>query len=254
MKAVLRPAIALAGMALACTLANAQSAGPPGVRPTQSASTPSAADIMSRNLAPGFTQRAAGTKLVIVPADIELFSISAGGIPEPKADWTDAAGRHFRTGLGKNEALQGASAQRLELADLDELAEISTLHGAVAQSVFIHHSAGYIRLPTKNEKLDWSLGDAVRPLKAKTGADYALFTWIRDSYASSERKAAMVAMALLGVGVAGGVQVGYASLVDLNDGRIVWFNNLRRASGDLRDEKSAVETVEMLLKGFPGIQ
>jgi hypothetical protein len=29
--------------------------------------------------------------------------------------------------------------------------------------------------------LDGSLGDAVKPLKAKTGADYALFVWIRDT-------------------------------------------------------------------------
>ena len=56
---------------------------------------------------------------------------------------------------------------------------------------------------------------------------------------------------LLGVGIAGGSQIGYASLVDLNDGRIVWFNDLRRASGDLREAEPAKETVEVLLKGFP---
>ena len=95
------------------------------------------------------------------------------------------------------------------------------------------------------------MGDSVKLLKDKTGADYALFTWIRDSYASPERKAAMVVMAILGVGIAGGAQIGYASLVDLNNGRIVWFNDLRRAHGDLRETESAKETVETLLKGFP---
>ena len=95
------------------------------------------------------------------------------------------------------------------------------------------------------------MGDSIKPLKDKTGADYALFTWIRDSYASPERKAAMVAMALLGVGLQGGAQVPYASLVDLNTGRVVWFNVLRRASGDLREAAPAVETVQALLSGFP---
>jgi hypothetical protein len=205
----------------------------------------------SKNLAPGFTHRPAASKLVIVPADIELFSISGGGVVEPRADWTDLAGSHFRAALADNRPLMGTNVQQLELRDLDEIAEISALHGAVAQSVFVHHMIGMHKLPTKEGKLDWSLGDAVRPLKEKTGADYALFTWIRDSYASAERKAAIVAMAILGVGMAGGQQIGYASLVDLNDGRIVWFNDLRRGTGDLREVKPAQETVQVLLQGFP---
>jgi hypothetical protein len=102
--------------------------------------------------------------------------------------------------------------------------------------------------------LDWSLGDAVKPLKAKTGADYALFTWIRDSYASGERKATMIALALIGAISTGGEQTGYAPLVDLNSGRVVWFNDLRRMSGNLRDEKAATETVETLLQGFPALR
>jgi hypothetical protein len=95
------------------------------------------------------------------------------------------------------------------------------------------------------------MGEGVQLLREKTGADYALFTWIRDSYASAERKAAMVAMAIFGVGLVGGSQVGYASLVDLKTGRVVWFNDLRRASGDLREAGNAAETVEALLRSFP---
>lgn len=205
----------------------------------------------SRNLAPGFSTRPAASKLVVVPADLELFSVSGGGVMEPKADWTEAAGRHFKAALDSNKQLLGTSVVRISEQDLDELAEINALHGAVAQAIFIHHMLGAVKLPTKDGRLDWSLGDAVKPLKAKTGADYALFTWIRDSYASAERKAAMFAMALFGVGIAGGAQVGYASLVDLNTGRVVWFNDLRRGSGDLREAKEALETVEALLKGFP---
>ena len=205
----------------------------------------------NKNLAPGFSARAASSKLVILPADVELFSISAGGVREPKADWTESAVKHFKAGLDKRKELLGVNVIDLAEKDLDEVAEINALHGAVAQSVFLHHVLSVAKLPTKAGVLDWSLGDSVKPLKAKTGADYALFVWIRDTYASSERKAAMVVMALLGVGLVGGSQVGYASLVDLNDGRIVWFNDLRRASGDLREAQSAQETVEALLKGFP---
>ncbi|MDP1565783.1 MAG: hypothetical protein Q8L91_05905 [Polaromonas sp.] len=205
----------------------------------------------SRNLAPGFTDRPALSRLLIVPVDMELYSISAGGIQEPKADWTEAAVKNFRTGLDGRKKLLGDNIVQLEEKDLDELAEINALHGAVAQAVFLHHMLAIAKLPTKEGVLDWSMGDSVKPLRDKTGADFALFTWIRDSYASPERKAAMIMMAVLGVGIPGGAQVGYASLVDLQTGRIVWFNDLRRAHGDLREPESAQETVETLLKGFP---
>ena len=112
-----------------------------------------------------------------------------------------------------------------------------------------------MRLPTKQQRLDWSLGsESVQALRERTGADYALFTWIRDSYASTERKLAILAMALMGSFMLGGEQVGYASLVDLRTGRIVWFNELSRMSGDLREPQAAAETVEALLKGFPAQQ
>jgi hypothetical protein len=208
----------------------------------------------SKHLAPGFHARAVGSKLVIVPADMELFSISAGGVWEPKADWTEAAQKNFRAALAARREQLGANVTELQDAELDEFAELTALQRAVAEAVFVHHTGMGMKLPTKNERLEWSLGEAVQPLKAKTGADYALFTWIRDSYASGERKATMIALALIGAISSGGEQTGYASLVDLNSGRVVWFNDLRRMSGDLRNEKSARETVESLLKGFPVLQ
>jgi hypothetical protein len=61
----------------------------------------------------------------------------------------------------------------------------------------------------------------------------------------------MIGLALLGVGIGGGMQIGYASLVDLNSGRVVWFNQLVRPSGDLREPEKAAETLNALLGQFP---
>jgi len=215
-------------------------------------SLPTQAD--ARNLAPGFTKLPAGASILIMPPDVELFSISAGGVAEPKADWTELAHTHIHTALNRKSSLLGVKAQQLAESDADDLAEVNALHAAVARSIALHHlGAGNLALPTKNNQLDWSLGDAVLPIRAKTGADYALFIWMRDSYASSERKVAMVALALfgVGVGVGGGVQTGYASLVDLRSGQVMWFNRLLRASGDLREAEPASETVNALLAQFP---
>jgi len=207
----------------------------------------------SKNLAPGFATLPKGATVAIMPADIELFSISGGGVLEPKADWTEAANRHFKAALLKKKESLGLRSVEVAEKDADEIAEVNTLHAAVARAIDMHHF-GQLSLPTKDGKLDWSLAEAVAPVKKLTGADYALFSWVRDSYASAERKAAMIGLALLGVGVAGGAQVGYSSLVDLNSGRVVWFNRLARGSGDLREAERAAETVEALLNAFPVAQ
>jgi hypothetical protein len=204
----------------------------------------------AQNLAPGFTHVPKDATVVIMPVDVELFSISAGGIPEPRADWTEAALGHFRRAAQAHNEKLGLRTVQLSEAAADELAEVNALHAAVASAIALHHF-GYPKLPTKDGKLDWSLGDAVHPIRKATGARYAFFSWVRDSYASAERKAAMIGLALLGVGIAGGAQVGYVSLVDLETGRVVWFNRLVRASGDLREAEPAAETVNTLLSGFP---
>lgn len=207
----------------------------------------------SRNLAPGFSALPKGIKVALMPTDIELFSISGGGVPEPKADWTESASKYFRAALiAKKDAL-GLTVVELSESEAEDVAEINALHGAVARSISLHHF-GILKLPTKDGKLDWSLGDAAQVIKAKTGADYALFSWVRDGYASAERQAAMVAMAILSLGrvvPGGGMQTGYASLVDLNTGRVVWFNRLQRGTGDLREQEKAAETVNALLTDFP---
>lgn len=205
-----------------------------------------------RNLAPGFSGTQPGEKILLMAPDIELFSISGGGVVEPKADWTDLAQRYVHNALLQQVASLDLKTESLSESQGDAFAEISALNAAVSRAIAFHHfGASNLQLPTKNQQLDWSMGDAVQPLREATGADYALFIWVRDSYASAERKAAMIALAMLGVGVVGGVQTGYASLVDLRTGQFLWFNRLFRTSGDLREEGPAGETLKLLLTNFP---
>lgn len=211
-----------------------------------------AAPAQLRHRAPGFEALPKEATIVIMPTDIELFEVSAGGVLEPKADWTDAASRHFAVALGARKNSLGIRTVDLSERAADETAEINTLHAAVARAISLHHfGMNSLRLPTKADRLDWSLGEAVREIKKRTGADYALFSWIRDSYASGGRAATMIIFALLGVGLGGGAQVGYASLVDLETGQVLWFNRLQRQSGDLREADKAAETLDVLLENFP---
>ncbi len=231
--------------ALFCSLAFAAHAQTTAAPPAPPAPT-------SKQLAPGFAGLAAEDRIVLMPVDVELFSLSAGGVAEPKADWTASAQEHMKRAIETKRVKFRLQTVELSETDADEFAEQVGLHAAVARSIALHHSQGGIwALPTKAGQLNWSFGNAMAPLRDKTGARYGLFVWVRDSYASAERKATMVALALLGVGIAGGVQVGYASLVDLQTGQVIWFNQLARASGDLREAAPAAETVNVLLTGFP---
>ena len=204
-----------------------------------------------QNLFEGFSKLPEGAKVVLMPMDVELFSVSGGGVLEPQAEWTENALKHLKTAYyAKKQELKVDISEMSDEPD-EAIDDLNRLHGAVGTAINLHH-LGILKLPTKESKLDWTLGDTVSAIKQKTNADYALFTFVRDSYASGERVAAMVLAAAFGVGLGGGVQTGYASLIDLSNGRVVWFNRLLRASGDLREEAKARESLDSLLKNFPG--
>lgn len=189
--------------------------------------------------------------IVVMPLDVQLSHLTAGGLEEPNAEWTDAAHQHMRAALEaeakiRQVQLVAFDPERGEPTDRDMSLALVALHRAVGSSVLIHQYMGQ-PLPSKQGKFDWSLGPSVDSISRAYQADYALFLFVRDSYATAGRIAVIAVAALLGVGVQGGSQVGFASLVDLKSGDIVWFNRLVRAEGDLRTPEAAAQTVKLLV-------
>jgi hypothetical protein len=121
----------------------------------------------------------------------------------------------------------------------------------VGKAIMRHLFVPVLQLPNKQGALDWTLGAGTNEMRDRLGADYALFVFVRDSYSSSGRQALQILGVLAGVAVPGGAQIGFASLVDLRTGNIVWFNRLVSTSGDLRTEAPAQKTVDALLKDIP---
>jgi hypothetical protein len=197
--------------------------------------------------AEGFTRLPAGARVALMPPDVELYAISAGGIPEPREDWTRAAQQHIRDIYRERKAK--AKVEVVELPeDGDEAVEhVKHLHGAVARAILLHHRGQYA-LPSKQGRLDWTLGPDIEVLRKKSGADYALFLHVRDSYATTARVLTVFVSALFGaIVMPGGVQQISASLVDLRSGQVVWFHRLERVIGDLRERDAARETLDSLL-------
>jgi hypothetical protein len=190
--------------------------------------------------------------IIVMPLDVELAQLTAGGVAEPNAEWTEAALKHMRDALevearSYKVKLTDYSPDRGSAEDRQTSLDLVKLHRAVGGAVLLHQYIQGYALPSKDGKFDWSLGPSVAAISRSHEADYALFLYVRDSYVTAGRMAVIFIAALMGAGVQGGSQVGFASVVDLKTGNIVWFNRLVRASGDLRTPEAAEETVKALI-------
>jgi hypothetical protein len=199
-------------------------------------------------------QRDTGEKptIVVMPLDVELGELTAGGVVEPHSAWTEAALTNMRAALDDqaevyNVTLVDYEPQLGTPAERATSVELIRLHRAVGGSVLLHHYLPAYALPSKAEALDWSLGPAVDAISRTHDADYALFIFVRDNYTTAGRMAVMLVGGLMGAYIPGGSQVGFASVVDLSSGDIVWFNRLVRTTGDLRSPETAAETVRTLV-------
>lgn len=201
---------------------------------------------------------AGGVEVLLLEPDIELSEISVGGIAFPKADWTERGRSNVNAALA--QIMEQKNARLIYYEPPGDAPpehpynQILKLHEAVGGEILNHKYSNnaLLALPTKKDKFDWTLGPEVQRLREVYAADYALFIYFRDSFASEGRMAMMVVMgALFGAVPAGGLQVGYASLVDLDTGDILWFNVLFSQIGDLRDAASAAEATEDLLDQLP---
>lgn len=191
------------------------------------------------------------TRVLIMPLDVQLGEMTAGGAIEWREDWTQTALGHIRPVLVTEKEKLGLKTVEFDQAKHDagdDVDQVTRLHRAVGNSILMQK---VLPLPTRGDKFDWSLGPKAAAVGQHYEADYALFVYVRDTYASGGRVALIAVGAIFGVVVPGGQQVGFASLVDLRTGSVVWFNRLARGAGDLRTAEPAGETVRLLLAEFP---
>lgn len=220
-----------------------------GCASTQSFSTPEPASVAS------------GARVLVMPPDIELGQINTAGLYAPKADWTYDAQRHVLATLvqalrdrGHVGTVYGDDPQAVAPIEREHAQSVK-LFEAVRQTVLQYkHSAGTGGgLPTKKNRFDWTLGaEGVAPLRASYDADYALFTLFRDRSPTGGRVAMEIAVAVL-FGAYGSTdnQLGFAALVDLRSGHLLWSNLMTQAYGDLRTQADADSAVQTLLGDAP---
>ena len=193
-------------------------------------------------------------RIVLMPPDIKYYLLTAGGVTEPNAEWTDAAKENFGTAIVAYADSIGTDLTVIDQSNLSgREIRYETLHSAVGTTI-LQNYFGMLKLPSKGDRFDWSLGPEISSIGEDHDADYALFVFYRDYQASGGRVAFAILAAAAGAGVSTGSESGFASLVDLKTGDIVWFNVVRAGSGELRDKEGATAAVNALFNDIPGAQ
>jgi hypothetical protein len=193
-------------------------------------------------------------RVVLMPPDIRYYLLTAGGVAEPNAEWTDAAIENFGVAVQDYADSIGTDLKLIDKNDLsrDEI-RYETLHSAVGLTILQNHF-GMLKLPSKGGSFDWSLGPEIKSIANERDADYALFVYYRDYQASGGRVAFAILAAAAGSSVNTGSEQGFASLVDLRSGEIVWFNVVNDGGGELRDKGGAAAAVDALFRDIPVAQ
>jgi hypothetical protein len=182
-------------------------------------------------------------RISILPTQIQLYEIGAGGSLEKMDDWSKTANGNIRQAL-INEF---AKREQLSVTDFDEDSlpadlrssydETLLLYDAVSNAILTHTfkwqygppAAQAPFFPEKAREFRYSLGEAVADLPS--GSDVLLLVRGFDQRSSGGRKALNVATGIIGAALGvvavprGGDNMFTATLVDAKTGDILWFSH-----------------------------
>lgn len=205
----------------------------------------------------GFVLKEKSARILLIRPSIQVGAQSTGGLFEPNADWTAQARNNIGAALAVAQTKLGNEvivAEEPVGAAAQAVADYRALFSVLADSVIRYQFFPGNRLPSKKRKgvFDWTMGPGVAEIARGTGADYALFIFTEDQYGSTGRKILQLFAAMAYVSVKSGEHAGYAGLVDLRTGDLVWLNADQAMGGDVRTPEGAQKRVAQLLEDFPG--
>jgi hypothetical protein len=193
-------------------------------------------------------------RVVVFRPDVHVVEQTTGGLSQPNADWTKNARDALNVALEKS--LQSRFSEMKLMPELSGddavmMSDYRALFKAVADAAITHKLFPANRLPTKKEAFDWTMGPGAAQLGKLGGGEYGLFFYLYDSYNSEGRKQAEAIGVMMGVAAPSGLHIGYAGLIDLKTGDLVWINADLAMRGDVRDVAGADKRIAQLLEGFP---
>jgi len=208
---------------------------------------------------PSFDSVMRATKTIaVMPVDVTVFELSAGGVPEEIDRWSISAREMIRNAIKD----QLSDNYQYEIKFIDESwlknnykdlwKDYSSLYEAVASAGFLHgFEIGANSFKTKKDNFDYTLGNQTSALANIVGADALLFTYGFDYETTAGRKAVVFLYAMAGVNVqltATGLNMG---LVDGTTGDLLWLKGLPFGAVYSFQNKNHIDTMmEWMMRGF----
>ena len=201
-------------------------------------------------------------QVVLLPVDIDVYEMSAGGVKEEVPEWSKTAETNIRNALVISKDASGACCvtRQVDSSSLtsDEqkiVDEHLALFNTVAANVLWASLPANTDWHFKTEHFDYTLGDGLSFLKTKYGLDAGLILLGEDVVSTSGRKTAAFMGAMLGVAIPLGHSVLIVGLVDFSTGDLLWMNHeISTGDADLRDPESCKEMAARLMQEYPGLQ
>jgi hypothetical protein len=200
--------------------------------------------------------------IVILPPEFMVYQLSVGGA-EPVPELTKAATENLLASA--TAALKAQPGFRLlELPAMDEAAQATLrehveLFKIIAFNLDFTVKAGGKPWQDVRDHTDFSVGEGLRFLREKTGADYAFVLAGIERRQSGGSIFMQFALAAAGIGIATGAgSYVYCGIIDLRSGQLTWFGSKAGSkefgigsSANAAKKEGAESTVAAIFKSYP---
>ena len=194
-------------------------------------------------------------KILLLPPQMFVAEMSAGGVIQKQDDWTRAASENL---LAAVEAYfrdsGGLEALRMPALDNDDGDRVEShigLYDRVAYAIYIYGRGLDNGWQHKKAEWDYTLGEGLAFLREKTGADTALIFTGADIISTGGRKAAFAVGLMLGIAIPVGQSFISVGLADLKTGEIRWMSYDQSMTLDSRDPAAVQELVKDFFASYP---
>ncbi|HEV7607291.1 MAG TPA: hypothetical protein VGO61_08135 [Steroidobacteraceae bacterium] len=194
-------------------------------------------------------------KVLVLPVDFDVLEMSAGGMIEPVPAATTEAEEALTTAtikvLKHTKKFQIIDLPAMSPAEAELLKEHVALYKLTAFNASQMIRLGGPAWKTKQKNFDYSIGDGLKFLIERSGADAAVVVAGAQVNSSGGRIAMMLLLAAAGVAIPIGGAQGTAGIVDLNSGNIQWLEERMGTKGNIREKAGAEQTMMALVGTYP---
>jgi hypothetical protein len=196
-------------------------------------------------------------KIVLLPPEITVCELTAGGVKEKREKWCEAGKKNVEKALvdtlkEKDVRLKFMKVNRWNKKEIED---IHALYRAVGISIINHtfmYAGNMNVFPERIENFDYSIG-SVEKLVKKNKADGLLIVYANDEVSTKGRKILEIVRAINPFAQREGEITSMVAALTDETGAILWFRTMvNNGKYDLRDSKSTYAFVEELMNEYPG--